>query len=101
MVEFIVPWIELHIRTTADYADSLSNQLVLLGAEAVTFHDAGDQPIYEPTPGALQFWQETLVVGLFNHDLQPEPILAYLEDQQASGFIKNFCMKELADQDWE
>lgn len=94
-------WIELHIKTTADYADSLSNQLTLLGAEAVTFQDGGDQPIYEPTPGEPTFWQETVVIGLFDQALQPEPILAYLENQQVSGLIKNFCLKELPDQDWE
>jgi ribosomal protein L11 methyltransferase len=94
-------WLELHIKTTADYADSLSDQLALLGAEAVTFQDAGDQPIYEPVPGELKFWQETIVIGLFNHELQPEPILAYLEDQQISGLIKSFSLKEIADQDWE
>src|SRR5579872_3030628 len=99
MVEFIV--IELHIETTADYADLLGDQLTLLGAEAVTFQDAGDQPIYEPTPGALKFWQETIVIGLFDHQWQPEPVLTYLEDQQASGLIKNFHLKEIADQDWE
>lgn len=101
MVEFIVSWIELHIKTTAEYADALSDQLALLGAEAVTFQDAGDQPIYEPTPGALNLWQETIVIGLFGKELQPEPILTYLENQQAAGLITNFYLKELADQDWE
>lgn len=96
-----MPWIELHIKTTAEYANSLSDQLALLGAEAVTFQDAGDQPIYEPTPGELNLWQETIVIGLFSHELQPEPIFAYLEDQQASGLIKNFSLKDVADQDWE
>ena len=101
MVELIVHWIELHIKTTAEYADSMSDQLVLLGAEAVTFQDAGDQPIYEPVPGSLNLWQETIVIGLFGEELQPEPILTYLEDQQAAGLITNFYLKELADQDWE
>lgn len=96
-----MPWIELHAKTTADYADSLSDQLTLLGAEAVTFQDAGDQPIYEPAPGSLNFWQETIVIGLFDHQIQPEPFLAYLEDQQAAGLIKSFHLKNIADQDWE
>lgn len=96
-----MPWIELHVKTTADYAESLSAQLTLLDAAAVTFQDAGDQPIYEPTPGALNFWQETIVTGLFDHTLSLEPILTYLEDQQAAGLIKNFYRKDVADQDWE
>ena len=96
-----MPWIELHVKTTADYADSLSNQLSLLGALAVTFQDAGDQPIYEPMPGNMKLWQETIVIGLFDHALQPKPLLLYIEEQQASGLIKNFYLKNIADQDWE
>jgi ribosomal protein L11 methyltransferase len=96
-----MPWIELHIKTTADYADSLSDQLSLLGAQAVTFQDAGDQPIYEPVPGELNLWQETIVIGLFDYGLQPKPILLYLEEQQATGLIKAFQLKDIADRDWE
>src|SRR6185312_1985647 len=96
-----MPWIELHSQTTADYADSLSDQLTLLGALAVTFQDAGDQPIYEPTPGAQNLWPETIVIGLFDNSLQPESLLAYLEDQQAAGLIQSFHFKNLPDQDWE
>jgi len=95
-----MPWIELHVTTTADYADSLSDQLALLGAQAVTFQDAGDQPVYEPAPGALHFWQETIVIGLFDHSLKLGPLLAYMEDQRASGLIKNVHLNDLADQDW-
>ncbi len=97
----MLSWTELHIKTTAEYADSLSHQLSLLGAGAVTFQDAGDQPIYEPVPGALPFWQETIVIGLFDNTLALLPILAYLENQEASGFIKSFYRKDLPDQDWE
>ena len=94
-------WIELHIHTNADYADSLSDQLTLLGALAVTFQDAGDQPVYEPTPGDVHLWQDTIVIGLFDHTLQPEPILTWLENQQAAGLVNSFQLKNLADQDWE
>ncbi len=96
-----MPWIELHTQTTADYADSFSDQLTLLGALAVTFQDAGDQPIYEPTPGALHLWPETIVIGLFDESLQPESLITYLEDQQAGGLIERFHFKNLPDQDWE
>lgn len=94
-------WIELRVTTTADYADSLGDQLILLGAHAVTFQDAGDQPIYEPDPANTHFWQDTIVVGLFEDSLKPEPLLTYMEDQQAVGLIKHAALNNLADQDWE
>ncbi|HSW69712.1 MAG TPA: 50S ribosomal protein L11 methyltransferase [Gammaproteobacteria bacterium] len=93
--------IELHAKTRADYAEMLGDQFLLLGAKAVTFQDAGDEPIYEPDPFAPHFWQETIVIGLFDHDTAAQPILNYLENQQASGLIKNFHRKDIMDQDWE
>lgn len=94
-------WVELHIKTTDAYADSLSDQLTLLGAQAVTFQDAGDQPIYEPTPGALKLWQETIVIGLFNYSSRMQPILDYLEEQQSSDLIHNFRLQYVEDREWE
>jgi ribosomal protein L11 methyltransferase len=96
-----MPWIELHVKTNADYADQMSDQLTLLGAHAVTFQDAGDQPIYEPTPGSVNFWHETSVIGLFDHTLQLKPILIYLEQLQNDTLIKNFAIKHVEDQEWE
>ncbi|HSW92849.1 MAG TPA: 50S ribosomal protein L11 methyltransferase [Gammaproteobacteria bacterium] len=94
-------WIELRVTTTAGYADSLGDQLVLLGAKAVTFQDAGDQPIYEPDPRATAFWQDTIVVGLFEDSLKPQPLLAYMEDQKALGLVRHAALSDLPDQDWE
>jgi ribosomal protein L11 methyltransferase len=42
-----MPWIEFHIKTTADHTDELERELTLLGAGAITLKDAGDQAIYE------------------------------------------------------
>ena len=38
----------------------------LLGAEAVTFTDRGDDPVLEPAPGEIRFWPETRVQALFD-----------------------------------
>jgi ribosomal protein L11 methyltransferase len=96
-----MPWVELHIKTSDAHANPLGDQLSLLGAEAVSFQDAGDQPIYEPAPGAFELWQETIVIGLFNQTTVLNPILAYLEQQQATGLIKSFKIQDVPDQDWE
>jgi ribosomal protein L11 methyltransferase len=96
-----MPWIELHATTSAEFANDLSDQLTEHGALAVTFQDAGDQPIYEPSPETPRLWHETVVIGLFDDDHPLKEIIAYLEDQQALGFLKNFHIKPIADEDWE
>lgn len=93
-------WIEIHITTSADYAETLSAQLNLLGAVAVTFKDAGDQPIYEPAPDAPRVWNETIVIGLFDSTINSLPIMHYLEQQRTDGVIESFELKHIADEDW-
>jgi ribosomal protein L11 methyltransferase len=101
MAKTIMAWLELNITTSADYAENLCTQMTLLGACAITFQDAGDQPIYEPQPGDLEFWQETIVVGLFTEETFSAGTLDFFEEQQATGLIKKFNLTHLADQEWE
>ncbi len=96
-----MPWIELRITTTAEYANPLGNQLLLLGAQTLTMQDAGDHPIYEPTPGSSVLWQDTVVIGLFDLQQSLEPITAYLEKQKNAGLIAHFNTQQIADEDWE
>lgn len=95
-----MPWLEIHINTVAEHAKMLEEELFVLGAEAVTMQDAGDQPIYEPALHESSLWQETTVIGLFAHDQDSDPIIHSLKQHQANQEIKNFYVKHLADQDW-
>jgi len=93
-----MPWKELHITTSAAHAAELSDQLSEWGALAVTFQDAGNQPIYEPSPDHPLLWQETIVTGLFEHTASLEPIINTLENQTT---IKNIHPQDVPDEDWE
>jgi ribosomal protein L11 methyltransferase len=93
-------WIELHITTTAEYTDAISDQLNLFGANAITLKDAGDQPIYEPTATTPRIWTETIIVGLFEGNHPIEPIVTYLENQQAQHHLSAFHLNHVADEDW-
>lgn len=94
-------WTELHAITSDSYANELSDQLVELGALAVTFQDAGDQPIFEPKPETPRLWHETQVIGLFDQDQPIDQVIHFLENQAAKGILKNFHIKHIADEDWE
>jgi ribosomal protein L11 methyltransferase len=102
MVKYVMAWIELHISTTAKYADGIGEQLNSFGAQALTMKDAGDRPIYEPalnrTPAV---WPETIIVGLFDDQENLQPVVTYLEKLQNAGNIKHFEQQPLPDEDWE
>lgn len=95
-----MPWLEIHATAFSAQVATLSDQLMLLGAEAVTLKDAGDQPIYEPSDTHPRIWQETIVVGLFDHQQDMPPILSYLENQQTEGLLTHVELKKVADEDW-
>ncbi|MEH6713082.1 MAG: 50S ribosomal protein L11 methyltransferase, partial [Paraglaciecola polaris] len=60
-----MPWIQLIIDTQAKDAEQVGDMLSANGAQAVTFVDAKDTPMYEPKPGEVMLWPETQVVGLY------------------------------------
>jgi ribosomal protein L11 methyltransferase len=57
-------WQQLQLTTTAANAELVQDWLSENGAVAVTFKDAGDEPIYEPL-GTTPLWQHTQITALF------------------------------------
>jgi len=70
--------LEIHVTPASEEASRIADQYQDLGAEAVSFHDAGDQPISN-LPVSKNHLDETLVIGLFPADFAMDPVLNYLE----------------------
>ncbi|MBL0560820.1 50S ribosomal protein L11 methyltransferase [Aeromonas hydrophila] len=93
-----MPWIQIRINATAKTADKVSNMLLGRGAQAVTFMDAKDVPVYEPLPGETPLWGETEVMGLFDAETDPAPTIAFF--QQIFGEDVGYKVEQLEDKDW-
>ena len=93
-----MPWIQIRINATAKTADKVSNMLLGRGAQAVTFMDAKDVPVYEPMPGETPLWGETEVMGLFDAETDPAPTIAFF--QQIFGENVGYKVEQLEDKDW-
>ncbi|WP_026376199.1 50S ribosomal protein L11 methyltransferase [Aestuariibacter salexigens] len=96
-----MPWIQLKINVKAAHAESLGDALNQCGAQAVTFVDAKDTPMYEPKPGEIMLWPDTTVIGLFdaNDDMQ-----LVVEQLVSDGTINQgavYALDQLEDKDWE
>lgn len=96
-----MPWIQLRLQPRADQVDHFAEQLSELGAVAVSMEDAGDQPIYEPAPGATDLWADTLVCGLFSGECVPNTLIDRLTALNAPQPLPPYRFEELADQQWE
>jgi ribosomal protein L11 methyltransferase len=96
-----MPWIQLRVTTTEEKAEQVSDMLMGWGAQAVSFLDAHDTPIYEPMPGEVIYWTNTVVVGLFDAEHPMDKVVKQL--QQVSFFKDgvDYKLEQLEDKDWE
>ena len=91
-------WIQIKLRTTNQFADTIAELLEQLGALAVSYTDAEDSPILEPKPGERRLWANTEVTGLLEQGTDPKPILAVLK--QLLGDHIPMVATTLEDKNW-
>lgn len=94
-------WLSLKILSKQQEAEQLSDSLEHLGAVAVTFEDAADEPLYEPNLGQVPLWQQTWVVGLFESDVSIDPILLSLTQEYGPQITGRLRLGSVADQEWQ
>jgi len=94
-------WLEVRIEVRESQLEALENQLLELGALAVTLTDSEDHPVLEPAVGETPLWPKLTVTGLFPGDTPKNPLancLASLDFIQHASAIR---FSELKDQAWE
>jgi ribosomal protein L11 methyltransferase len=96
-----MPWLQLRLKTTQQFADVIGDEMIALGALSVTLMDAKDDPILEPGPGETPLWEEISMMLLFDSSISTEDFLASWEDNQYSLNTSNEAFELLEDKDWE
>jgi ribosomal protein L11 methyltransferase len=96
-----MPWIQLRLNADEDTAEKYSDWLSACGAQAVTFIDAQDTPIYEPLPGdEVIYWSNTVVMGLYDASHDMEGVIAYLQRIHPDKKNMQYKLEQLEDKDW-
>jgi ribosomal protein L11 methyltransferase len=93
-------FLELSFALGALDAQAAEAAAELCGAAAVTFMDAGDEPVLEPAPGEVRLWRSTQVSCLFGQPRDPQALrraLATVLGIQPAAITA----KPLADRPWE
>ena len=97
-----MPWIQLRLNADEETSEKYSDWLMACGAQAVTFIDAKDTPIYEPLPGdEVVYWQNTVVMGLYDASYDMDKVLAYLQSIHPDKEQMKYKLEQLEDKDWE
>ncbi|MFV8783472.1 50S ribosomal protein L11 methyltransferase [Microbulbifer sp. SA54] len=95
-----MPWLQLRVNTSREQAEKIENALFFAGAVSVTLQDNADQPILEPGLGETPLWDETLVTGLFDAEVNTS-----VTEAKAASYLcemlPNARWEQLEDKDWE
>ncbi|WP_194756808.1 50S ribosomal protein L11 methyltransferase [Aliidiomarina indica] len=94
-------WIQLTLTTKEDYGRQLGDILMANGAQAVTYRDAKDAPIFEPGPGEVPLWELTQVTGLFPAETNMTPVVSNLAKVSFLQKPLRYKTDQLEDKDWE
>lgn len=94
-------WQQLKINIKAEFAESLGDMLSANRAQAVTFIDAKDTPMYEPKPGEVLLWPDTQVIGLFDASDDLAPVIKRLGQAKILRDEFIYLVDQLEDKDWE
>jgi len=96
-----MPWQQCSIDCDEAMTDALSDYLESLGALSVTLSDAGDQPLFEPPPGATPLWQAVTVNALFDADCDITLVTQLLQQNYATLTAAAMRWEFIGDKDWE
>lgn len=93
-----MPWIQLTLQTSKARNDKAEQALLDAGALSVTFRDAQDNPVLEPLPGETPLWEEIILTGLFDADINSENLKAAIKSQLGGQIVLK--VEVLEDKDW-
>ena len=98
-----MPWLQLRFDTVPELVEPLEDLLLASGCSSVTLKDGKDDPVYEPERGTTPLWQNTVLLALYDSDMEESTIIDYvrkhlvLESQQ---HFPAFRSEILEDKDW-
>jgi len=97
-----MPWLQLKIDSDEANAEYFSDQLMEQGAAAVTFQDGADQEIFEPALGTTPLWSATIIIGLFDANVDVEAIIQTVQVKAKSdkNISIQYRIEQLEDKDW-
>ena len=100
-------WIQLKVEVLPDQIEVIEDSMLLEGAQAVTLQDGADQPILEPELGTMPIWDKTIVIGLFDAEINGDQLIANMQElfacdpkMQRVSFPKH-KLELVEDKDWE
>lgn len=94
-------WIQISFQTDRDHTNLLSDALSNAGALSVTLQDAKDQPLLEPGVGETPIWDQVIVTGLFESNIDQQNTLQKVLQQLPEPTLPPHQISKLEEKVWE
>ena len=92
--------IQIVITTTPDLIDELSDELMALGALAISLTDAKDNPVFQTAPEETPLWEETTIKALFPEDTLIDPLVDELKKTNPKFANLSPTIEAVANKNW-
>ncbi len=94
-------WCQFTMKLELLETDAVEKIFCRHGAHAVTFSDAGNNPVLEPAPGSTPLWPDTKITGLFSADADIDLLRQDLLQTFGLAELPENEISSLADRAWE
>lgn len=94
-------WLQITLDADTTQAPIAESIFELFGALAITYTDAGQQPIMEPAPGQTKLWHINKIIALFDANTDVEQLCTAISSQLPANLAITLQHHLLADQVWE
>jgi ribosomal protein L11 methyltransferase len=95
-------WVQLRFPVAAEHVDELSDFLMEIGCQSVTFTASTEQEaIFELRPGDVRYWQVSTCVALFDAAEDLEFVQSQLRNHHNIADDLTFVVEQVEDKDWE
>lgn len=93
-----MPWIQLTLHTNKPQCENAEDALLDTGAIAVTYKDAHDKPVLEPLPNEMPLWDEIILIGLYEANINTHQLESQLKQRLGEQTVLK--IEALEDKDW-
>jgi ribosomal protein L11 methyltransferase len=93
-------WLQVRINLGEIQVGPVEQALLHMGAVSIEYSDAGDNPIFEPTPGTTPLWNTTQISALFEGGVSETAIQLIVATAIAPTPMPGIHFAILEDQNW-
>ena len=91
--------LQLRVQTQAHFAQHLEDLLFSCGAVSISFEDAADEPILEPSLGDHPLWSHVFIQAHFTNNDALQLATKALENDASVG--SQIVLEQISDQGWQ